>query len=247
MVNSVSRAAAILMALGEGKNRLSEISRALHLNSATAHRLLKTLEECGFVIQDPFTHKYLLGGLILKLSSDPIIAHQSLLVSAHEEMEKLRDHTGETITLHMRIGTKRICLHEVESYQRIKFTIGKGSIYPIYVGSPGRILLSELNPEELKIILNGIDFLPVGPNTITDKDKYFKQIEKVKAQGYEISVAELLDGGISLSVPIKNYFCPISLSVLGPRFRLQNKILKLLKPLQLSAGRISKKISKLAK
>jgi len=247
MVNSVSRAAAILMTLGEGKNRLSEISKSLDMNSATTHRLLKTLEKTGFVIQDPFSHKYLLGGLILKLSSNPVIAHQSLVVSAHEEMEKLRNLTGETITLHMRIGAQRICLEEIESYHQIKYTIGKGAIFPIYVGSPGKILLAELDLRELKIILDSINLVRIGPNTITDKNKLLEQIEKVKIQGYSITAGELMDGGISLSVAIKNYLCSISLSILGPAFRLEPKILNFLKPIKLSAGKVSRRILSLGR
>ena len=239
MVNSVSRAADILIALGEGNNRLSDISKALNMNSSTTHHLLKTLEKSGLVIRDPFSHKYLLGGVILKLSSNPLVAHQLLVVSADEEMRKLRDLTGETITLHMRIGTQRICLYEIESYHRIKFTVGKGSIYPIYVGSPGKILLSELDPEELKIILNGIHLIPVGPKTITSRNKLLKQLAEISTQGYATSAGELLDGGISLSVAIKNYFNPISLSILGPKFRLEPHIFKFLTPLKLSAERIS--------
>jgi DNA-binding IclR family transcriptional regulator len=239
MVNSVSRAADILMALGEGKNRLSDISKTLNMNSSTTHHVLKTLEKSGLVIRDPFTHKYLLGGVIHKLSSNPLVLHQLLVVSADEEMRKMRDLTGETITLHMRIGAQRICLYEVESYHRIKFTVGKGSIYPIYIGSPGKILLSELDPQELKIILNGIQLIPVTPKTITSKNKLLKQLEKIRSLGYATSAGELLDGGISLSVAIKNYFSPISLSVLGPKFRLEPHIFKFLAPLKSSAKRIS--------
>jgi len=247
MVHSVSRAADILMTLGEGKNRLSDISKALNMNSSTTHRLLKTLEKSGFVIRDPFTHKYLLGGVILKLSSNPLVAHQLLVVSADEEMRKMRDLTGETITLHMRIGTQRICLYEIESYHRIKFTVGKGSIYPIYVGSPGKILLSELEPQELKIILNGIHLMPVGPHTITSRNRLLKQLEKIKTQGYATSAGELLDGGISLSVAIKNYFSPVSLSILGPKFRLEPHILNFLGQLKSSAKKISSTILSLSK
>lgn len=243
MVNSVSRAAKILSMLSSGKNRITDICKELHLSKSTTHRLLKTLEECGFVIQDPKSHQYFLGHLIIKLSSNPLITHQKLILCADEEMRRLREMSGETVTIHIRIGTQRICLEEMPANQNIRYGVGKGTVSPIYAGSAGKILLAELKDEELSHLLENIKLLPVGPNTITDRKVLMKEIEKVRKQGYAISSGETLEGAISISVPIRGYFCPIALSIFGPKFRFAPKILSFKEKMEKSARRISRKLT----
>jgi len=243
MVNSVYRAAKILSMLSAGKNRITDICKELSLSKSTTHRLLKTLENCGFVFQDPISHQYFLGNLILKLSSNPLTTHQNLIVCAYEEMKKLREISGETVTIHIRIGTQRICLEEMQANQNIRYGVGRGSVSPIYAGSAGKILLSELKKTEQNNLIKNIQLTPVGPNTITDRNTLFKELEKIKRQGYAISSGETLEGAISISVPIRGYFCPVALSIFGPKFRLGPRIMDYKEEMEMSAKRILNKIN----
>ncbi len=246
MVNSVSRAAAILRILGEGKNRLTDISRSLGLNMSTTHRLLKTLERDGFVIQDPVSHQYLLGPVILQISSNPFIAHQRLVVSAQGEMERLRNLTGETVTINIRLGAQRICLEEIESNDNIKFTIGRGSMAPLYAGSAGKVLLAELPQKELELLLRNVDLRPIGPKTITDRSRLQKELGRIRREGHAVSLGEKLAGGRAISVPIKGYVCPVSMTILGPEFRFGARYRGYIRELKRSAAIISRRIRSLA-
>jgi len=243
IVNSITKGADILRSLSDGIDRISDLSSKLNLSKSTTHRLLKTLQKSEFVMQDPFTRRYYLGPLILKLASRPIIAHQNLIVCAFEEMKYLRDFSRETVVLHIRIGLERICLEELQSPENIKYTAGKGSVAPIYTGSAGKILLSELKNNELQLLVENLQLNPIGPHTITDKKILLKELEKVRKQGYSTSFGERIPGSASISVPIKNYICPVALSVLGPdnRFSL-NMMMDVLKEMKKSSSRISKKL-----
>src|SRR4030042_946536 len=137
MVISVYRAAEILSMLSAGKNRITDIGKELNLSKSTTHRLLKTLENFGFVFQDPFSHQYFLWHVIIELASNPLTTHQNLIVCAYEEMKRLREISGETVTIHIRIGTQRICLEEMQANQNIRYEGGRGSVSPIYAGSAG--------------------------------------------------------------------------------------------------------------
>jgi DNA-binding IclR family transcriptional regulator len=243
MVNSVYRAAEILGILSVGKNRITDICKELSLSKSTAHRLLKTLEKCGFVVQDPASRQYFLGHLIIKLSSNLPDTHQHLVVCAYEEMKKLREISGETVALHVRVGTQRICLEEMQANQNIRYVIGKGSVSPIYAGSAGKILLAELTDNELNNMLKNIKFTPVGPHTITERNRLSQELDKIKKKAYAISSGETLEGAISLSVPIRGYFCPVALSIFGPKFRLGPRIMDLKGKMEISARRISNKIN----
>ncbi|MGA2462987.1 MAG: IclR family transcriptional regulator C-terminal domain-containing protein [Thermodesulfobacteriota bacterium] len=105
------------------------------------------------------------------------------------------------------------------------------------------VLLSELEDDELHILLENIRFIPIGPKTITDKRVLLTELEKVKKQGYSTSFSERVPGSASISVPIKNYTCPVALSILGPdnRFSL-GKMMGGLEKLKDSASNISIKL-----
>jgi DNA-binding IclR family transcriptional regulator len=241
--NSVLKAIDILRILSEGLDRISELSNKLNISKATTHRILKSLEMSRMVRQDPVTRRYYLGPLILDLASKPIIAHQNLVVSAFEDMKYLRDISRETVVLHIRIGIERICLEELQSFENIKYTAGKGFIAPIYTGSAGKVLLSELKENEIQLLARNLRLDALGPNTITDKQVLLKELEKVRRQGYATSFGERVPGSASISVPIKGYICPVALSVLGPDNRFSLKMMMdVLKEMRESAARISRKL-----
>ncbi len=244
IVNSITKGVDILRNLSEGIDRISELSKKLHLSKSTAHRLLKTLEVSELVMQDPITRRYFLGPLILNLASRPIISHQNLILSAFEDMRSLRDLSRETVVLHIRIGLERICLEELPSFENIRYTAGKGFVAPIYTGSAGKVLLSELEDNELQILMSNLHLDPIGPNTITDKKALLKEVKKVRKQGYATSFGERVLGSASIAVPIKNYICPVSFGILGPdnRFTLDRMMMDILESMKESSRRISKKL-----
>lgn len=243
IINSILRGADILKVLSEGLNRVSDISYKTNLNKSTIHRLLKSLEMSGLAYQDPIRRHYYIGPLIHYLASEPIVSHQKLIVCAFDDLRRLRDITRETVIIQIRLGIQKMCLEELQSPESVKYTVGKGFVTPIHIGSAGKLLLSELPDHELRLLLRNIHLVPVGPNTITDKDKFLKEIDKVRKRRYAISFGESRPGTASMSVPIGNYICPVALSLLGPDNRLTSKTMNgFLKVLRETSKRISRKL-----
>lgn len=243
IVNSITRGTDILKGLSYGIDRISDISDKLRLSKSTVFRLLKSFEVSGLVIQDPITRRYYLGPLVLELASKPIISHQNLIVCAYEDMRYLRDLSRETVVLYIRMGIERICLEEFQGLENIRYNAGKGVAVPVYTGSAGKVLLSELKDNELQLILKNIRLESLGPNTITDKGKLFKELKKVRNQGYATSFGERIARSASISVPIKNYICPVALGLLGPDNRFSLKVMMgILEEIKKSASRISRKL-----
>lgn len=219
MINSITRGVEILKSLSEGVDRVTDLAVRLGMSKSTTHRLLKSLENTSIVRRDPITRRYYIGPLVLDLASRPVISHQSLTICAFEEMRGLRDLIQETVVLHVRIGLERVCVEELPSLQPLKYTAGKGFVAPLYTGSAGKVLLSELNDEELELLLKNMKFAPIGPQTITNSQKLIEEIRKARELGYAVSFGERVPGSASISVPVRSYICPVALSVLGPESR----------------------------
>src|SRR5256885_15826867 len=67
LIQSIERAAAVLRLIAGSSGRLGvgEIARSLDLPKGTAHGILRTLQEVGFVEQDHSTGKYRLRPALL--------------------------------------------------------------------------------------------------------------------------------------------------------------------------------------
>lgn len=243
VINSVTRSVELLRSLSEGIGRISDLSIRHGLSKSTIHRLLKSLEFSGMVTQDPIKRSYYFSPLIFDLASRPVAHHQNLILCAYDEMRQLRDLTRETVALHIRAGLERICIEELQSPENLKLSSGRGFVSPVYTSSIGKILLSEIDNRELRLLLKNMRLVAVSPNTITDKEVLWKELQKVRRQGYATSFSERVEGAGSISVPIRNYVCPVALSVWGPdnRFTL-NVMMKYLEGIVDCARRISNKL-----
>lgn len=242
IIQSIVRATAVLESMNEGLSRVTDISNEINLGKTTVHKLLKTLEALGYVVQDPVTHHYYLGGLLVRLSSNPIISHQRLILYAFDEMKYIRDLTGETVALQVKLGVKRIFIEELPSTHNIRFTLGKGSVAPLHIGGGGRVLLSQLSQRELEQYLNRIKLVNEATNEIIDKEELKNKVKRIKQEGYDTSYDETALGGAGISVPIKNYTYPAAISIFGPKERFKEKMMFFLPEIMERADCISKKL-----
>lgn len=226
-VRAVERAADILTCLGKAEQSLSEISRDVRLNKATVLRMLISLERKGFVFKDLNTGKYSLDWRLLGLFSNMLTRSQGLVNNAYPYMEKLWQHTGETITLYVRKGFDRLCVAELPSPQPLKYTAGIGVTVPLHAGSPGKLLLAFMSAEELSNALEKIELFRLTNKTIINRDILINELMQIRKQGWSTSFGERIDGVSSLSVPVYNREkkVEVSLNILGPFVRLGEKCL----------------------
>lgn len=243
-VNSIVRSVEILKALAEGSNRITDICQKIQIQKSTAHRLLKTLEALELVRQDPRSRLYRIGPLFIQLASTAKIEHQNLIMCSTDEMKRLRDLSRETVNLQIPLGTERVVIEEVQSLESIKYVSGKGAVYPIFVGSAGKILLSKLGDAELEILLRKFYYVPSAPNPIKDPTTLMSEVRKAEKQGVAMSFGERIMGSASISVAINNYVCPVALTVMGPADRFTSATMKqVAKEMKESARRISKDLA----
>jgi DNA-binding IclR family transcriptional regulator len=243
-MNSIKRTAEALKLLAEQPRRFTGVARELHLTKSTAHRLLKALEQTELIKKNPLSGRYYLGPLISHLAASPINEHQFLIACSIEEIRKLRDLSGETVNLQISMGTERMCLEEIQSTEHIKYVSGKGAIYPIFVGSAGKMLLSMMNDDQIDLLMKRFYYVPSAPNPIKKIEDLRKEIKLARKLGHSTSFGERVAGSASVSAPIYGYICPAILTILGPADRFtKDSISGILKNMKSSAAKISKELS----
>lgn len=242
-VKSISRAADILFCLSNGINTVTDIAKKCELSKSTVHRLLKALKESHLATQDPINQQYHLGPLITRLSSNPQTNHHYLITCAIEEMNGLWDIVEETVTLNIMIGIQYVRLHEIPSKHDLRVIEGYDPVGPIYVGATAKVLLSQLNDEELQAAIKNIRISNITEHSVTNKNVLITQSKKIRQQGYAISYGERIAGALCISAPIKNYFWPAALSVVGPEIRLKPRVNELVREVTARSSRITNNIT----
>ncbi len=240
-VQSIERAIDILSVLASGPKPLKDVALGSGLSKGTAFRLLASLGYRNLVIKDPIENVYSLGPGFLRLVDGANQGLSTIASIARPSLEKLRDLTRETVALHVRVGTERICIGELVSPEPIRYSASVGTPTPAHVGAAGRVLLAFMNDAALERLLPLLDMRPITEHTVTSVETLRRDLLMVRRQGYATSVSERTPGASAITVPILGSDgVVVALSVLGPTARLpRRRLLKLLDHARAAASEIS--------
>jgi DNA-binding IclR family transcriptional regulator len=222
-VQSLERALTILNKLSEYPDgiQIARLSEQVGLTKSTVHRLLATLSSMNYVVQDEETDKYKLGLQVLFLSRN-LLNNNNIVATAKPYLEKLSAEVNETVHLCIEDLGEIIYIDKIESNQTIRMYSRIGSRAPMHSTGVGKILLSGKNQDEFNKIISKITFVKKTPNTITSKEEFILEIEKVKQQGYALDNAENEEVLRCIAAPIFDHKGKIvaSFSVSGPTNRV---------------------------
>jgi IclR family pca regulon transcriptional regulator len=203
-VESLDRGLRLLQKFGatSGPMTLSDLARAAELPSATARRILFTLEHAGFVATAGklFTltpHVLTLAASYLR-SSQVVTVLQPVLdriATSAREISSLAVLDGEDVVFIARGSPARVFSAGLDIGYRL----------PAFCTSVGRIMLGQLDDAELASLLSAMRREPMTPHTATDPAALLATIIADRAQGYSLVDREAEPGFRSISVPIRRY------------------------------------------
>ncbi|WP_313810597.1 IclR family transcriptional regulator [Glutamicibacter sp.] len=219
---SVSRAISVLRALavkGSGQT-VTEIAKRVQLPRATVFRLLLTLEEEGFV--DRQDTMYFLGWDLARIAQD-VDPTAGLVSRVSDVVEEIADAMNETVTLSVRRGKYDLDLVQQAAPRSIGVTMSdmKGMRWPLHASATGKLLLAELDRDEIRVA-TGNKLEKLTPVTITTWKGLEAELEAVRDQGWASTVDELEEGIISVAVPLRGAGGDLvaSLAYIAPRHRI---------------------------
>jgi DNA-binding IclR family transcriptional regulator len=230
-LRTVNRALDVLLRFDEEHPEWSvaELSQALGLHRSIVYRVLRTFEQRGVVTRSHPGGRYRLGLKLVELAN-VVLASMDLRQVAHPVMERLVRETGESAFLTVVSEDESVCIHRIESSQRVRVTLTIGGRYPLYAGASDKLLLAYLPPEGIdKVIARGLKQLT--PDTITGPDRLREDLAKTRRQGWAFSVGELTPGVAAVAAPLRDsngdVVAALSIGGLASRFgenRLQTLI-----------------------
>lgn len=184
----------------EGVTR-QEIKTALGFSTNLVFRLTRALEVHGYVeLQEP-GRRYVLTRRLLALAQ-PRRDERSLVQLAYEPMRWLRDATGESAHVGVRVEHDCLVLDRVIGSQPYKCYVEAGAQGPLHAAAPGKVMLAWLPPAELAAVLDRYHFRRLTPATIVSREAFAAHLAAVRRQGYALDLGETVEGHHCLAAPI---------------------------------------------
>ncbi len=134
------------LATAGSDQRLDELSSSVGLSKSTAYRLLRVLEEELYV--EHTANGYRLGSRLVGLAA-AALPEFDVYVAVRPTLRQLARTTGETVSLHRRVGDLSILvLGEENEEQSLRRVARVGEASPLVRGAVGLSILAQLDEED---------------------------------------------------------------------------------------------------
>lgn len=202
-IESVSNALRLLLLFRtHDALRVTDVSNQLGVARSTAHRLLRTLAEHGFVQQERNSRLYRTGRAVMELRFSPS-GHSDIRNIAHSQMARLSRQLNETINLLIIEGDDARFIDSIECDREVRVTGRTGALLPAHATAGGKVLLATLPPEE-HVSVMALPLRKMTSATITNKKELQEELDNIKRIGYAINCGESLEGIHAVAVPVSD-------------------------------------------
>ena len=163
--------------------RAVDVANAFGMARSNAHRTLRTLVECGWVLQDRVTSCYRPSLRVFELGSMVGDATDVRAVM-RPKLASLARASGETIHLATLDGADVVYLDKFDSPLPVAAYSRIGGRAPAYCVATGKALLAAAQPDAKDLAALFPSLTAHTPNSITRIDDLLAELEQVRKRGY---------------------------------------------------------------
>lgn len=217
-VQSIDRALDIIEVLSQETQGLgvTEIAGRIGLHKSTAHRIITTLANRGYVNKtDKGTYKI---GLNLIESVSCYINSLELQTEARPYIARITSELGLTSHLGVLDGDQVVYIEKMDVFSNVRMYSQIGVHVPAQSCSLGKCLLSNYSASDVRKIMTDCTFIKFTKNTISSIDELLADLDLVRSRGWSIDDEESELGHRCLAAPIYDYRGDIiaAISASGP-------------------------------
>lgn len=206
-----------------GKATFTQIKTEINISKSTLHRILYTLERCGYIVKSEDTNEFSLG-MIFAYYGEEVKSRLTLINICENIMNTLAKKVGESVNLNILYKDNVLNILSREGEKSV-LTSRLTPISPLNCSASGKLFLAQKNDIELMnyFASRGLEHRTV--NSIISYEDFL--IEKNKILMNEISYdnEEYEYGLYCISKPLKNNkgLITAAISLTGPITRMKMK------------------------
>jgi len=200
----------------------SELARVTGLPRSTVARTLRTLADDGFVEEATDGAGWMLGYELVRLAraADP---YRRVVEAARPALLRLRDAAAESALLAVPRGRPGMeIVLQIDAGRQVGVANWVGTDVPLHASAAGKVILAELDEDELEEWLGSQQLVAFTESTITDARVLRAELVRIRRHGWAELVDELEHGLGSMAVPVRrdNGALAGAVGISGPTFRL---------------------------
>lgn len=199
---------------------LTSIAQRAGMAPSTAHRILNTLKQAGFVQCDA-RQEYFIGVQAFR-SGTAFLRNRKLVDAGRRTMRRLMEESGETVNMAIENEGFVVFVSQMESHHSIRAFHRPGARGPMHASSAGKAILAALGDEQVAERLHRVGMTKLTSRTIVDPDALFADLAQVRKRGFAIDDEEQSAGLRCVGAAIYNEFSEVigAISVSGPVVRV---------------------------
>jgi IclR family transcriptional regulator, KDG regulon repressor len=179
---------------------IKELADELAMSKSTIFRLIKTLENKGFVEKDDDSNKYRIGLELFNLSS-AVTSKFTLIDVSAPVMRKIVEVINESVYLYVYKQNHIIFVHKEESSNHLRYVLDLGIYYEMYLAAAGKAILAFMPEEKVTEILSK-DIKKYTDKTITDPNIIKQQLNSVRLNRFSFTSGERFKDMVGFASPI---------------------------------------------
>lgn len=206
---------------------LQHIKSAIDISQTTAYRILNTLVRLEYLMYNEDTKRYRLSMKMLNLGFRSLNEH-NLLETVIPRLSDLRDRVKETACFGVLGDEKGLFIEQAQGHHTFRFMLSPGKPFELHCSAPGKAIMAYLPDAVRDRYLSYMKFTRYNSRTITTRDAYLDELEKVRKLGYALDNEEELSGVICIGAPIFNYtgYPCGAIWISGPKDRLPKEVMR---------------------
>lgn len=224
-IGSISKACLLIDMLSSRKSwELTELCKAVGMPKTTVHRMLLTLEDNGYVVQERQRGEYCLSFKLFSIGSR-MLRHSSLVDIARPYCRELLEAVDETVNLCVVSGTEMLVVDKQVTSQMLRQDSIVGSSFPLFQSASGKIFLAFAEEAETEKVLALIKEQSPSMRSEQVMRNLREELKQVRKTGLAYDYEEVFKGVRCTAAPIYDYQNKLAatLSISAPTVRLTEK------------------------
>lgn len=221
-IGSISKACLLIEILSTRKSwELTDLCKAVGMPKTTVHRMLLTLEDNGYVVQEKQRGEYCLSFKLFSIGSR-MLRHSSLVDIARPYCRELLEAVDETVNLCVVSGTEMLVVDKQVTSQMLRQDSIIGSSFPLFQSASGKIFLAFADTAETEKVLALIREQSPGVHSEQVMLDLRSELEQVRQTGLAYDYEEVFKGVRCTAAPIYDFQNKLvaTLSISAPTVRL---------------------------
>ncbi len=207
----------------DGDLSLTELADRLGESQTVVFRMLRTLEEAGYVHRDAATKRYRLGLRVWELGCRAV-NRMGLVEVARPVLRRLAGETGETSYLGLVRGIETIYVDVVEGGEPLRVYAEPGMRVPLFLTASGKAILAHRGPDLFEAVV-AAGMPRQTPHTVSTASRLRERLEAIRRTGVSVNLEERRPDICAAASPIfdRTGECVAAVGVSGPSLRFRGE------------------------